>query len=151
MIKIRKKELLMEMDFKKKLDIVFSFCNLKPKYINGSIRKIEHTNLSYIEPHRVIVKDITILVFNYQEEVAKHIFRLRKFYDVAYYEATYYVDQGNIMFNFVNGRNIVRVFPLEDIHRKDYNKKEMPQWTLLLYFKELLVYNKHISNKVGVI
>ena len=28
--------------------------------INGNIRKIDRTNLSYIEPHRIIIKGITI-------------------------------------------------------------------------------------------
>ena len=68
-INITTKELLIERELKKKLDIIFSFCNIKPKYINGSIRKIEKTNLCYVEPHRVILKNITLLVFNYQEEV----------------------------------------------------------------------------------
>ena len=69
MIKIISKEILIERELKKKLDIIFSFCNIKPKYIKGSIKKIERTNLCYVEPHRVVLKDITILVFNYQEEV----------------------------------------------------------------------------------
>lgn len=69
MITITTNEIMIEENLKKKLDIVFSFCNLKPKYMNGSIKGIDQTNLSYIEPHRVIVKDITILAFNYQEEV----------------------------------------------------------------------------------
>lgn len=69
MINIIKKEILIERELKKKLDIIFSFCNLKPKYINGSIRKIDKTNLSYIEPHRIIVKDKMLLVFNYSTDI----------------------------------------------------------------------------------
>ena len=69
MITITTKEIIIEDDLKKKLDIVFRFCNLKPKYLNGSIKSIDQTNLSYIEPHRVIIKDITILAFNYQDKV----------------------------------------------------------------------------------
>ena len=30
---------------------------------------IDHTNLSYIEPHRVIIKGITFLAFNYSNEI----------------------------------------------------------------------------------
>lgn len=41
------------------------FCNTKPKIINGNMRIIEHSNLAYIEPHRVIIKEITFLAFNY--------------------------------------------------------------------------------------
>ena len=38
-------------------------------FINSSIRKIEKTNISYIEPHKVIIKDTTFLVFNYSNDV----------------------------------------------------------------------------------
>lgn len=36
---------------------------------NGSIRKIGKTNLTYIEPHRIIINNITFLVFNYSNEI----------------------------------------------------------------------------------
>ena len=45
------------------------FFNVTPTFVNGSIRKIDKTNLSYIEPHRVIVKNTTLLVFNYSNDV----------------------------------------------------------------------------------
>jgi len=51
------------------------------------------------------------------KEVEKIILKLRKFYNVGYYEATYYVNDKVMYFNFNNKRNIVRIFPLED-----YNK-----------------------------
>ena len=65
MIKITKKELEFDKELKKKLLFICDFCNTKPTIINGKIRKIEKTNLTYIEPHRVIIKDITFLIFNY--------------------------------------------------------------------------------------
>ena len=60
MISIKIKELEIEHDLKNKIDIICSFSNVKPKFINGTIRNIEHTNLSYIEPHRVIINNIVI-------------------------------------------------------------------------------------------
>ena len=54
-------------ELKKKIEFICDFCNTKPKIINGNIRNIEHTNLSYIEPHRVIIKGITFLAFNYSK------------------------------------------------------------------------------------
>ena len=56
-------------DLKKKLEFICDFCNTTPKFINGSIRKIDKTNLSYIEPHRIIINDITFLAFNYSTEI----------------------------------------------------------------------------------
>lgn len=69
MIKVVKKEIDMEESLKKRLEIVCDFCNTTPTIINGSIRNIEKTNISYIEPHRVIIKNIMFLVFNYSSEI----------------------------------------------------------------------------------
>ena len=69
MINVIKQEIDMEESLRKRLEIICDFCNTSPTFINGSIRKIENTNLSYIEPHRVIAKDTTFLVFNYSNDV----------------------------------------------------------------------------------
>lgn len=68
-MKIIKKEILMDEDLKQRLEIICSFANTKPTFINGSIRSIEKTNLNYIEPHRVIIKGITFLAFNYDKYI----------------------------------------------------------------------------------
>ena len=68
-MKIIKKEILMDEDLKQKLEIICSFANTKPTFINGSIRSIEKTNLNYIEPRRVIIKGITFLAFNYDKYI----------------------------------------------------------------------------------
>ena len=67
MINIIKQEIPIDESLKKKLEFICDFCNTKPKIINGNIRNIEHSNLSYIEPHRVIIKGISFLVFNYSK------------------------------------------------------------------------------------
>ena len=67
MIKIIKQEIEVEENLKKKIEFICDFCNTKPKIINDNIKNIEHPNLSYIEPHRVIIKGITFLVFNYSK------------------------------------------------------------------------------------
>ena len=67
MINIVTKPLEFEEELKRKIEFICDFCNTKPKIINGNIRNIEHSNLSYIEPHRVIIKGITFLVFNYSK------------------------------------------------------------------------------------
>ena len=45
------------------------FCNTTPTIINGSIRKVDKTNLSYIEPHKIIIKNNVFLAFNYSNEI----------------------------------------------------------------------------------
>ena len=68
-MQIVKEELQFEESLKQRLEFICEFSKVTPTFINGSIRKIDKTNLSYIEPHRVIIKNITLLVFNYSNEV----------------------------------------------------------------------------------
>ena len=69
MVNIIKEELSLEESLKKKINFICEFTNTKPTIINGSIRKIDKTNLSYIEPHKIIVKDTTFLAFNYSTDI----------------------------------------------------------------------------------
>ena len=66
---IIKKELQFEESLKQRLEFICEFSKVKPIFINGSIRKLDKTNLTYIEPHKVIIKDTTFLVFNYSNEI----------------------------------------------------------------------------------
>ena len=68
MVNIIKEEISLEESLKK-LEFICDFAKVKPTFINGSIRKIDKTNLAYIEPHRIIIKDITFLIFNYSNEI----------------------------------------------------------------------------------
>ena len=61
-LKIIKQELQFEECLKQRLEFICEFAKVTPTFINGSIRKLEKTNLTYIEPHRVIIKNITFLV-----------------------------------------------------------------------------------------
>lgn len=68
-MKIIKEKLQFEESLKQRLEFICQFAKVKPIFLNGSIRKIEKTNLSYIEPHRVIIKNTTFLIFNYSNDV----------------------------------------------------------------------------------
>ncbi len=63
MVNIIKQGINMEESLKRRLDIICDFCNTTPKIINGSIRKVDKTNLSYVEQHKIIIKGITFLAF----------------------------------------------------------------------------------------
>ena len=69
MVNIIKEELPIEESLRKKLELICEFAKTTFKIINGSIRKIDRTNLTYIEPNRIIIKDKTFLIFNYSNEV----------------------------------------------------------------------------------
>ena len=68
-MQIVKEELQFDDSIKKRLEFICEFSKVNPTFINGSVRKLEKTNLTYIEPHRVIIKNITFLVFNYSNDV----------------------------------------------------------------------------------
>ena len=68
-MKVIKQEIEFEEYLKQRLEFICEFSGVTPTFVNGSIRKIEKTNLSYIEPHRVIIKNTTFLVFNYSNDV----------------------------------------------------------------------------------
>ena len=69
MIKFIKQELPFEKSLKQRLDFICKFCKTKPTFINGNIIKIDKTNLAYIELHRIIIKGITFLAFNYSTDI----------------------------------------------------------------------------------
>lgn len=69
MVNITKKELEIDNELKKKIEFIYSFCNTTPIIINGNIRKINKTNLNYIELHRIIIKGVTFLAFNYSNKI----------------------------------------------------------------------------------
>ena len=69
MINIVSKKLEIDVELKKKIDFICDFCNTTPTFINGNIRNVERSNLSYIEPHRIIIKGITFLAFNYSKTI----------------------------------------------------------------------------------
>ena len=66
MVTVKSEKIEMEEALKNKIEFICSFCGTKPIVYNGNIKMIEHTNLQYIEPHRVIIKGITFLAFNYE-------------------------------------------------------------------------------------
>ncbi len=69
MINITKKVLEIDNELKKRIESICSFCNTKPTVIHGNIRKINKTNLNYIDLHRIIIKGVTFLEFNYSNEI----------------------------------------------------------------------------------
>lgn len=69
MVNIIKQEIEIETALKNKIEFICSFCNTTPIIHNGSVRTIEHTNISYVEPHRIVIRGITYLAFNYESNI----------------------------------------------------------------------------------
>ena len=69
MVNVIKQEVRVKESLRKRLEFIYEFCRVKPIIINGNLRTIDKTNLTYLEPHRIIINDITFLAFNYSNEI----------------------------------------------------------------------------------
>ncbi len=68
-MQIIKEKLEIEETLKKKVKNILMFLNLKGKLEKGNIINIPKTNIAYIEPHKLIINNITYLFFNECENV----------------------------------------------------------------------------------
>lgn len=64
MVNIIKEKLPIEESLRKKLELICEFAKTTPTIINGNIRKIDRTNLTYIKPNRIIINEIKNLYQN---------------------------------------------------------------------------------------
>lgn len=62
-------KLEIEETLNKRIKNLLKFLNIKAKLQNCNIIHLSKTNLNYIEPHRIIIKGITFLAFNYSNEI----------------------------------------------------------------------------------
>ena len=69
MVNVIKQEVRMEEHLRKRLEFICEFCRFNPIIINGNLRTINKTNLTYLELHRIIINNNTFLVFNYSNDI----------------------------------------------------------------------------------
>ena len=63
-MQIIKEKIEIEDNLLKRINMILKMNNVKSKLINGNVINISNTNLAYIEPHKLIIKDTTYLFFN---------------------------------------------------------------------------------------
>ena len=66
-IKVIKKKININDEFRSKINWSFKFNNRSYQIIEGHLRIVEHTNLAYVEPHKVIIGETLYLFFNEQK------------------------------------------------------------------------------------
>ena len=69
MLKIKKDMLLFDDGIKERLDFIIKYLNKEAVFENGSVVSIDKTNLYYVEPHRMSIKNHLFLFFNYDDSV----------------------------------------------------------------------------------
>ena len=64
-MKIIKQELRFEESLKQRLEFICEFAKVTPTFVNGSIRKLDKTNLTYIDEYfeKIILYCIIIFLF----------------------------------------------------------------------------------------
>ena len=67
MISTVKREIAINKELHSKIEWACTFSNCVPKIKNGNLRMIEKTNIAYVEPHRVFIKNKLYLFFNEHE------------------------------------------------------------------------------------
>ena len=64
MLQIETKEIKISDELKRKIEMIVRFTNTKPMIKNGSIRNIKGTNIAYVEPHQIFIKDNMYLIYD---------------------------------------------------------------------------------------
>lgn len=64
-----KEKLDIEKSLENRIKNILKFLNVKERIQKGNIISISKTNLAYIEPHKLVINDITYLFFNECENV----------------------------------------------------------------------------------
>ena len=64
MISIVKRKINMTDELRSKIKWACTFNNCVPKIKDGSLKVVENTDLAYVEPHRVLIKEKLFLFFN---------------------------------------------------------------------------------------
>ena len=63
MIRIVKRKLAVEKELLSKIEWACTFSNCEPKIKNGNLRMVEKTNIAYVEPHSVVIKEKLYLFY----------------------------------------------------------------------------------------
>ena len=68
-MQIIKEKLDIDEILEKRIKNILKFLNIKSKIIKGNIIHIPKTNIAYIEPHKLVINNITNLFFNEYNDI----------------------------------------------------------------------------------
>jgi len=69
MLQIETKEIKISEELKRKIEMIGKFTNTKPMIKNGNIRNIKGTNIAYVEPHQIFIKNNMYLIYDESDTV----------------------------------------------------------------------------------
>ena len=86
MLTIETTELEISENLKKKVDMICKFACVKPKYKNGNIKSIKNTNIAYVRPHIITIKNNEYLIFEECDDIYVNSYNEKiKFKDLENY------------------------------------------------------------------
>ena len=75
MLNIETKELKINDKLKRKIEMIGRFTNTTPIINNGYVKNITGTNVAYVMPHIIVIKNNKYLVFDECDDVYINIFK----------------------------------------------------------------------------
>jgi len=69
MLTIETKELEISIELKRKIKMICKFACVKPTITNGNIKNIKGTNIAYVKPHIIKIKNIDYLIFDECDDI----------------------------------------------------------------------------------
>ena len=66
---IETKEFVISEELKRKVEMICRFAYVDYEFINGNIKSIKNTNIAYVKPHILKVKNNDYLIFEEYDEV----------------------------------------------------------------------------------
>ena len=66
---IETKELVISEELKRKVEMICRFAYVDYEFINGNIKSIKNTNIAYVKPHILKIKNNDYLIFEEYDEV----------------------------------------------------------------------------------
>lgn len=69
MLQVETKEIKISEELKRKIEMTGRFTNTKPIIHNGCILNIRGTNIAYVKPHIVIIKNLIFMVLDECDDV----------------------------------------------------------------------------------
>lgn len=80
---IETKQLNISEELKRKVELIFRFANVDYTFTNGIIKNIKNTNIAYVKPHILRVKETNYLIFEECDDIFINNFKYKiKFKDL---------------------------------------------------------------------
>ena len=134
MLNIETKELKISDKLQRKFDIGWKIYNTTPIISNDSIKNITGTNVAYVMPHIIVIKNNKYLMFDECDDTYVNTFKIKiSFKDLegkSHKKITNIYNKENILGK--TWRDLIRIIPIKDNDKFKSNKLELGVITINL-------------------